>query len=140
MPIEQAKEPCWILPPQDPRAGLTDENDPDFWHWPSEASARKHLRDYKEDGTLAFVPSQLPQPCWQVRCDGTCEAVLDEDAEYAYCFPTAAEARSCARSTDWRETGDGRIFCEPDAPEGATPPRSAEQIPGQLTLGGSDVS
>jgi hypothetical protein len=139
MPVEQAKDRCWILSPRGRRAGMPDERDPDFWHWLSAAAARKQLRDTQDDRGLALEATQLAEPCWQVRCDGNCQSVLDEDNEYPYCFPTAARALSCARAAGWRETGDGQIFCEPDAPEEARTPRPAEQIPGQLTLDGNDA-
>ena len=74
-----------------------------------------------------------------VQCDGECETVLDEEDEgYIFHHDSRAEAEQTAAGYHWASDGDGRVFCEEDAPAGAVPvPSPAElEAAGQLRLPG----
>ena len=131
MPITQADAPCWVLAPDPPLTREPDEHEPGFWHWPTEETARKHVGDYKGQ---VVAPVQRSAPCWHVTCDGDCETTLDEEDEYGFHFETAAEAEKLAAEYEWKTTGDGRLFCEEDAPDGAIALPRLQPVPGQMTL------
>lgn len=126
MPISQLAERCWVLRPE-PVLHDGDE------HFSSATVARKRARESGHAGT----PVWLLEPCWTVRCDGECDAEIDEHGEcYTVHSATRAEAEQLAVDWGWIATRDGHVLCAEDAPDCSTADLAVtEQIPGQLTLG-----
>ena len=134
MTIHQLPERCWELqPPAD------DERSP---HYVTEAKALEALKEDRENDNQPYAetrPVQLNAPCWAVQCDGECETVLDEEDEgYIFHHDSRADAERTAVGYHFALGGDGRVFCEEDAPADAVVlPSSAElEVAGQLRLPG----
>ncbi len=134
MSIHQLSHRCWELrPPTD------DERSP---HYDSEAAVLEALKEDRENGDQPYAetkPAQLAGPCWVVQCDGECETVLDtEDEGCVFHHDSRADAEQTAAGYHWAFDGDGRVFCEEDAPADAVAaPSPAElEAAGQLILPG----
>jgi len=134
MSIYQPPHRCWELqPPAD------DERST---HYDTEAAALEALaedRENREEPCADTVPVQFAAPCWVVQCDGECETVLDtEDEGYVFHHVSRADAEQTAAGYDWAFDGEGRVFCEEDAPGDAVVlPSPAElEAAGQLVIPG----
>ena len=137
MPFSQLATPCWML---SPRGGPGGE---DFGHSATEAEALKDLKDNyppEDYSDVKLTVACLPAPCWVIHCDGEC-GDRPEDDEYGFNIhcETRKEAEEFAGSCDWIVADDGRVFCQDDAPDDARP-AVVGQIPGQLTLDGSEAA
>jgi hypothetical protein len=134
MTIHQLPDRCWELqPPTDDERGT---------HYDTEAAALRGLKEDRENDEKPYAetkPVQLPAGCWAVQCDGECGTVLDEEDEgYVFHHDSRTKAEQTAAGYDWAFDGDGRVFCEEDAPADAVAlPTPAElEAAGQLVLPG----
>ena len=138
MTIHQLKDRCWELQPP-----LDDDRNP---HYDNEAAALDALDEARDEAgdkdhlpDPATKPVQLASPCWLVQCDGECETVIDEEGEgYTFHHDSAADAGQTVVGYRWAFAGDGRVFCEDDAPADAAVPlsRAEQEAAGQLVLPG----
>jgi hypothetical protein len=129
--IHQLADRCWEL--TDP---ADDERTPHYGDEAAAQAALKELRDEEPD-TKASI-RLLGSACWVTRCDGDCEAMLDEEDEgYIFHHESIADALETVRAYEWRTVGDS-VFCPADAPDGAELPLSAaeQEAAGQLPLPG----
>lgn len=81
--------------------------------------------------------------CITVACD-VCNYAYDED-EYTAHFTGLDEARKALTGTGWTITADRKVFCASDDPDhqaaldALMPPEPVMQVPGQLTLDGTET-
>lgn len=113
MSIYQEHRRCWVL---DTKADPTDHGDDDTRHLNSEAEARAV---FGEDAPVV----QLAGPCWLVKCDGDCEAIIDEEDEcYIFHHEARVQAEETARAREWVLAPDAGspvtmlAYCPEDAP------------------------
>jgi hypothetical protein len=121
MPISQLAAPCWVTDPDLPANG--EER-----HYDGKADAKRAIREARKNGHAvpATTIRLLESPCWVIRCDGECDALIDEyDEGYIVHSETRAAAELLMRNCGWAYLGDTDVVCcEPDRPEDAEPPLS----------------
>jgi hypothetical protein len=141
VPFNQLATPCWVLDPEGGPGGGGE----DCRHWPTEAEALKDIKETypPEDYPAGSVTAVIrPEPCWIITCDGECGEEPEGDEYASIHCATRTEAEQVADAYDWKVTKDGLVFCDTDALPDRLMDELAvvEQIPGQMILGGGEVS
>lgn len=138
MPVSQLAKPCWVLGEDDGRDFIP--------HFPSGDRAKEWARDNEPEALATIKP--LDEPCWIAVCDGpvgdgpfgVCEEEFEDDEGGSH-GPSRTVTEEWITGCGWKVARDGRTFgqcCEDECPPGEV--AVTEQLPGQLTLDGQEVT